>query len=106
MSGRRQRQWSGGPPCARNDRGNLLDMGIALRSPCSAQARSGHPWPLVRRMRRTPRYGDHCSDRLLEGSDSREGFCKTIDIYIILPMAKLQQLREDLVAIMQRMDAT
>ena len=34
------------------------------------------------------------------------GFCKTIDMYIILPMAKLQQLREDLVAVMQRMDAT
>jgi len=26
---------------------------IALRNPCSAQALSGHPWPLVRRMRRT-----------------------------------------------------
>jgi hypothetical protein len=26
---------------------------IALRCPCSAQALSGHPWPLVRRMRRT-----------------------------------------------------
>ena len=26
---------------------------IALRSPCSAQALSGRPWPLVRRMRRT-----------------------------------------------------
>jgi hypothetical protein len=42
-----------------NDRRNLLDVDIALRSPCSAQARSGHPWPLVRRMRRTPRDGDH-----------------------------------------------
>ena len=26
---------------------------IALRSPCFAQARGGHPWPPVRRMRRT-----------------------------------------------------
>jgi hypothetical protein len=26
---------------------------IALRGPCFAQALSGHPWPLVRRMRRT-----------------------------------------------------
>jgi len=26
------------PPCARNDHGNLLDVGIALRSPCCAQA--------------------------------------------------------------------
>src|SRR6185312_114751 len=30
-----------------------LDPGIALRSPCSAQARGGHPWPPVRRMRGT-----------------------------------------------------
>jgi hypothetical protein len=28
--------------------------GIALRSPCSAQALGGLPWPPVRRMRRTP----------------------------------------------------
>ncbi len=27
--------------------------GIALRSPCSAQARGDHPWSPVRRMRRT-----------------------------------------------------
>jgi hypothetical protein len=26
-------------------------VAIALRSPCFAQARSGHPWPLARRMR-------------------------------------------------------
>jgi hypothetical protein len=38
---------------------------IALRSPCSAQARGDHPWSPVRRMRRTPRDGDHYPDRLL-----------------------------------------
>src|SRR5687768_7771238 len=27
---------------------------IQLRSPCCAEAQGGHPWPPVRRMRRTP----------------------------------------------------
>jgi hypothetical protein len=39
---------------ARETIAEICSMGvIALRSPCSAQALSGHPWPLVRRMRRT-----------------------------------------------------
>jgi hypothetical protein len=37
---------------ARETIAKICSMGvIALRSPCSAQARSGHPWPLARRMR-------------------------------------------------------
>src|SRR6266436_7039444 len=34
--------------------------GIALRSPCSAQALGGLPWPPVRRMRRTPTAASFC----------------------------------------------
>src|SRR6266403_3384992 len=34
--------------------------GIALRSPCSAQALGGLPWPPVRRMRRTPTSAYFC----------------------------------------------
>jgi hypothetical protein len=39
---------------ARETIAEICSMGvIALRSPCFAQARGGHPWPPVRRMRRT-----------------------------------------------------
>ena len=52
--------------CAGNDRKKLLDLaGFCARSARSQAVRGNSRELPARRMRRAPRYGDHCSHRLL-----------------------------------------